>query len=252
MAAWLIVKLAENEIVCMEEMKELDIYLCINLSLNAILSLKYWKILFYVCWIFDCRVNHPFNWNIYTKWFLTNTAQKWLSKVFDVIVFMKHINMIFQLLFIVPSEENTQHTWDETKEEKTLYWVYILVLLCNTAEATVFKLDVNERKKETQMYALCLQLSYLCIQLLSPPFQFCHLLRRANICTLGYLKLWGAKQPWVQDLNVRPSERRSTYRWFEVRVHFSKLWEWSSGKTVEDNYILGTTHKKECFLCWMV
>lgn len=36
---------------------------------------------------------------------LTNTAQEWLSNVFDVIVFMQHIDMMLQLLYSASSGE---------------------------------------------------------------------------------------------------------------------------------------------------
>lgn len=38
---------------------------------------------------------------------LTNTAQKCLSNIFDVIIFMQHINMMLQFLFIVSPVEKS-------------------------------------------------------------------------------------------------------------------------------------------------
>lgn len=38
---------------------------------------------------------------------LTNTAQKSLSNIFDVIIFMQHINMVLQFLFIVSPGEKS-------------------------------------------------------------------------------------------------------------------------------------------------
>lgn len=57
---------------------------------------------------------------------LTDTAQEWLSNVFDVIVFMQHINMMLQLLHSVAPGETQLVSHKSRSVQMLIYNTHIL------------------------------------------------------------------------------------------------------------------------------
>lgn len=131
----------------------------------------------------------------------TDSAQKRLSNVLDVIVFMQHVNVMLQLsLFVAPGgkKTNKKFTQEELISRKTHRSCNVSSsmsrgkMTLSRSMAAIASIFSSFYCLVILLNSLSLQLNNLCIQLISPPLQLRQLLGRTHFIALWHLQLAGA------------------------------------------------------------
>lgn len=152
---------------------------------------------------------------------LTDPAQKWLSDVFDVIIFVKHINMMFQFLFVVAPAGTTCKHMNRIISE-----------ILNPVNIFLSGVSGTETTHSSSNWAIS---ASSCSLLLSSSSISSAGLTLASSDTWS----WEGPRKWqntYDKIKCVTGGEELTYRWFEVWMNFLKSWEWSSVERVKRNF----------------